>query len=417
MKKIGIIPARSGSKGLPNKNILMLLDKPLIAYTIEEAIKSKKLDEIYVTTDSMEYKEISEKYGAKVILRDERISDDKATSFMVIEDLIRKVENFDYFVLLQPTSPFRTANNIIEAVDKFEKNYENFDYLVSVVESDKNSDLIKKIDKDESLKYFDLDYSNYRRQNSKEYTPNGAIFIGKKNEYLKQKHFFGAKSISYIMNKEDSIDIDDRIDFELAITIATNRKKKNILLENIKKRIKEKEINFLEKKDITLIGHSIFDYWNVKEIKGKEVNNLGIAGINTKEYLDFIFNEKKIKSIGDIVILFAGTNDIVIENWKKEDTLKWIIETINYIKDINKNTKIYLIEIPKVYLRVDKNNKKILELNEYLKRNLKDIIKIIELGKEFEDKFGNLKQEFTYDGLHFNEEGYKALTNAIEKEL
>ena len=93
LKKIAIIPARSGSKGLPNKNILMLLDKPLIAYTIEAAIKSNEFQRVIVSTDSLEYKEISEKYGAEVILRDDYLANDKATSFMVIEDVLKKNKN------------------------------------------------------------------------------------------------------------------------------------------------------------------------------------------------------------------------------------------------------------------------------------------------------------------------------------
>ncbi|EKH3304541.1 acylneuraminate cytidylyltransferase, partial [Salmonella enterica] len=84
LKKIAIIPARSGSKGLPNKNILMLLDRPLIAYTIEAAINSDVFDRVVVSTDSLEYKSIAEKYGAEVIMRPEALSSDSATSFMVI---------------------------------------------------------------------------------------------------------------------------------------------------------------------------------------------------------------------------------------------------------------------------------------------------------------------------------------------
>ncbi|MFM2530890.1 cytidylyltransferase domain-containing protein, partial [Escherichia coli] len=86
LKKIAIIPARSGSKGLPNKNILMLLDRPLIAYTIEAAISSNIFDKIIVSTDSLEYKYIAEKYGAEVILRTKELSSDSATSFMVVQD-------------------------------------------------------------------------------------------------------------------------------------------------------------------------------------------------------------------------------------------------------------------------------------------------------------------------------------------
>lgn len=419
LKKIAIIPARSGSKGLPNKNILMLLDKPLIAYTIEAAIKSNKFERVIVSTDSLEYKEISENYGAEVILRDNCLSNDKATSFMVIEDVLKKIKNekLDYFMLLQPTSPFRNEKYIIESIKDFEKEYNNLDFLVSMTESSKSADLIKRIESDNTLKNFNLDYSNYRRQDGKEYYPNGAIYIGKVDKYLEKKHFFGEKTLAYFMNKEDSIDIDDRLDFEIAITIATKKKKKILLLNMIKERIKEKKINFEKVKPITLIGHSIFDYWEVSKLNKYEVNNLGIAGISTKEYIDLILKRGLIKSLGEKVILFSGTNDIVIEGWKQEDTLNWINETVSILKSIKKDIEIYFIEVPRVFSRIDKSNEIIIKLNNFLKNNLSKDIKFIELGEEFQDKFGNLKIEFTNDGLHFNESGYKKLKEIVEKEL
>lgn len=419
LKKIAIIPARSGSKGLPNKNILMLLDKPLIAYTIEAATKSNEFQRVIVSTDSLEYKEISEKYGAEVILRDDYLSNDKATSFMVVEDVLKKIkiENLDYFMLLQPTSPFRDEKHIIDSIKEFEKEYSSLDFLVSMTESCKSADLIKRIGNDKTLKNYDLDYSNYRRQDGKEYYPNGAIFIGKIERYLEKKHFFGEKTLAYFMNKEDSIDIDDRLDFEVAITIATKKKKKILLLNMIKERIKEKKLDFEQVKPVTLIGHSIFDYWEISKLNGYEVNNLGIAGISTKEYIDLILKKDLIKSLGEKIILFSGTNDMVIEGWKKEDTLNWINETVAILKSIKKDIEIYLIEVPRVLSRMDRANKIIIELNNYLKDNLSEDIKFVELGQDFQDKFGNLKIEFTNDGLHFNENGYRKLKEIVEKEL
>lgn len=106
MKKIAIIPARSGSKGLKDKNIIDVCGKPLIAYSIEAAIQCGEFDRVVVSTDSQIYGEISEKYGAEVMYRGETLSNDKATTFMVLEDLLGRVDqNLDYFVLLQPTSP------------------------------------------------------------------------------------------------------------------------------------------------------------------------------------------------------------------------------------------------------------------------------------------------------------------------
>ncbi|WP_305843463.1 hypothetical protein [Photobacterium leiognathi] len=89
------------------------------------------------------------------------------------------------------------------------------------------------------------------------------------------------------MNKTDSVDIDDKLDFELAICIQTQRTKKQILLNTIHNRIAEKQEKMKLVSDITLIiGHSIFDYWNIEKLSNQSINNLGIAGISSKEYLD-----------------------------------------------------------------------------------------------------------------------------------
>ncbi len=218
MKKIAIIPARSGSKGLKDKNIIDLCGKPLIAYTIEAALQSGTFSRVIVSTDSEHYAEISRNYGAEVMMRGEVLSNDNATTYMVLEDILknRLSERIDYFVLLQPTSPLRNANHIQEAVTKFESRFNDFDFLVSMKESEHAKVLVNPIDEDESLKYFDTDFSNYRRQGYKDYSPNGAIFMAKPKAYLERKHFFGERSLAYIMLAEYSVDIDSYFDLVIA---------------------------------------------------------------------------------------------------------------------------------------------------------------------------------------------------------
>ena len=116
---LAIIPARGGSKGLPNKNIKLLLDKPLIAWTIEQAKNSKFIDEIHVSTDSPNIAKISEEYGIKVpSLRPENLAQDNSSSADVVDYIIKKYEEqnqfFDYIILLQPTSPLRKKNDMIK---------------------------------------------------------------------------------------------------------------------------------------------------------------------------------------------------------------------------------------------------------------------------------------------------------------
>ena len=418
MKKIAIIPARSGSKGLPNKNILMLGNKPLIAYTIEAALKSKEFERVVVSTDSLEYKYIAEKFGAEVFMRSEELSNDKASSFVVIEDVLKKIETtIDYFVLLQVTSPFRNENHIKESIKVFENGIDTYDFLVSMQKSDKSSSLIKPIYNSGTLEEYNIDYSNYSRQKYDEYHPNGAIFIGKVKEYLEQKHFFGKRSKAYFMNKEDSVDIDDSFDFEIAITILNKKNKEENLIKAIKNRIQQKDELFDEIKDITLIGNSLFDNWKIEKLNNNSVANLGIAGISTKQYQEYILNENKIKHMANKTVIMTGTNDIVDKSLNFEDILNNINKLIESLLKINKNAKIYFIEIPSIAFRMDRNKEEIFKLNEYLKNNLDESIKYIEVNKYMTDDFKNLKLEYTYDGLHFNEEGYKVLEKILEKEI
>ena len=416
MKKIAIIPARAGSKGLPNKNVLMLEDKPLMAYTIEAALESKEFDRVIVSTDSLEYKYIAEKFGAEVLMRDAELASDTASSFVVIEDILRKIPNIDYFVLLQVTSPFRNYNHIRESINLFEKNYNKYDFLVSMQKSDKPSFLIKPIEEDGSLKEYNKNLSNYTRQKYKEYHPNGAIYIGKIKEYLLQKHFLGDKSLAYFMNKEDSIDIDDTLDFEFALNILKKKNRKKNLLKIIEKKILEKKKFLNIKKDITLVGGTIFEDWDIETLGTKTVNNLGIDGITINQCKKFICELLKVGQLSKKIIIMLDINNI-ISKLSKEQILREIKEITKNVLSIDEETKIYFVEIPSVVFRADIKKEEIFSLNEYLKNNLDESIKYIELNKEMIDEFKNLKLEYTYDGYHLNEVGYKKMKVIIEKEI
>lgn len=224
MKKIAIITARSGSKGLKDKNILDICGKPMLAYSIEAAKQTNQFDRIIVSTDSKKYGEISEKYGAEVMYRGEYLSNDTATTYDVLEDILNRLSIlYDYFVLLQPTSPLRSSKHIVEATTLFESRIKEFDFLVSMKEAEHTGVLVKPVGDDMSLRYFDTDFADYRRQNCKEYSPNGAIFIAKPDKYLNQKHFFGKRSMAYFMDSIDSVDVDCLIDYKLANLIMKER--------------------------------------------------------------------------------------------------------------------------------------------------------------------------------------------------
>ncbi len=220
---LAIIPARSGSKGLKDKNIRMLNGKPMIAYTIESAIESNIFDDIVVSTDSEIYADIAIKYGADVpFLRPDYLSSDEATTNDVIEHTIRELEKlgkiYDYFMILQPTSPLRTIEDIIGAVKLlFEKNANS---VVSVCETEHSPLYMNVLDETLSMDNFLSQNVKSRRQElPKYYRLNGAIYLCKLDYFLEYKNLYKEKSYAYIMENKRSIDIDDELDFLIAETL------------------------------------------------------------------------------------------------------------------------------------------------------------------------------------------------------
>ena len=218
---IAIIPARSGSKGLVDKNIKIMADKHLIGYTIEAAVKSGVFDKIIVSTDSEEYAAISREYGAECpYLRPKQISKDESSTADVIEYILQKElesgNNYDYFCLLQPTSPLRDEVNIIEAADLLiDKDAKS---VISVCEVEHSPALMNCLPESLNMNNFISVQNNKRRQElGKYYRLNGAIYICETQKLLRNKSFFIKENIfAYIMDKKTSVDIDDDIDFLVA---------------------------------------------------------------------------------------------------------------------------------------------------------------------------------------------------------
>ena len=228
MKNIAIIPARSGSKGLKDKNIKLLNGKPLLVYSIEAALKSKCFDVVMVSTDSKKYAEIAKKYGAEVpFLRSKSNSGDKSSSWDVVREVLNGYKQlnkeFDTFMLLQPTSPLRTSKDIKNAY-KYYKEY-NANSIVSVCETEVSPLCCYNLPKNNLLsKVLDIKEENKRRQeNDKFYTMNGAIYLADVKKFLKTNDIYKTKCFAYIMNAEKSIDIDDELDFKLLELMMNNR--------------------------------------------------------------------------------------------------------------------------------------------------------------------------------------------------
>ena len=219
-KILAVITARAGSKRLPHKNILDLAGKPLIAWTIEHAKKSKYIDKIIVSTDSVRIKDISEKYGAEVpFIRPKELATDNADLILVLRHVISFYKNkFDYILLLQPTSPLRSTNDINNAIRLLDVNTEA---IVSVCETEHSPLWTNVLPKNLSMSNFiKKEYINKRSQDlPKYYRINGALFIAKIGYLNKMNGFFGNKTKAYIMPQNRSIDIDTEIDYDICKNI------------------------------------------------------------------------------------------------------------------------------------------------------------------------------------------------------
>jgi N-acylneuraminate cytidylyltransferase len=223
-KFLVIVLARGGSKGIKNKNMVLLNQKPLIYYTIDAAIKSQHISDIFVSSDSENILEYAKSLNVNTILRPYSLATDTST---VIESLKHAVEsidfNFDYIVLLQPTSPLRDKHDIEKSIQLI--NSSNANSLISVYEIPKtyqkaftiNNGYLKGLVNDK------IPFSNRQTLNSL-YMPNGAIYIVKRNFFLENQSLFTDTTIPYIMSHESSIDIDTLEDIQIVETILRKKK-------------------------------------------------------------------------------------------------------------------------------------------------------------------------------------------------
>ncbi len=222
-KIIAIIPARGGSKGLPGKHIIDLAGKPLIAWTIEASLQSKYITKTVVSSDDKEILKISERYGVATVQRPVELASDTATSESVakhtIDLLSAKNETFDVLVLLQPTSPLRTSNDIDNALGVMLDTHATA--IISVFETDNK---ILKSFKNGAKGYIEgisnNEYPFMRRQDLPEtFMPNGAIYIINIDLFKKYGRLMTNRTSCYVMPVNRSIDIDTVEDVRVAAEV------------------------------------------------------------------------------------------------------------------------------------------------------------------------------------------------------
>lgn len=225
-KFLAVIPARGGSKGIPKKNIYPVKGKPLICYTIDEALKSHYLDKTIVSTDCSEIADIAKNNGAEIpFLRPKSLAKDDSKTINVllhaVNQLAKNNETFDYIVLLQPTQPLRKSWHIDNAIKQvIECKQPN---LISVSPVDEHPILIRSIDDEGKLQRLLPIKSTIRRQDFPPYYKiNGAIYINKIDRYFNENVSLNDNMYPFFMEKKYDLDIDDLYDMNRFVTIVSN---------------------------------------------------------------------------------------------------------------------------------------------------------------------------------------------------
>ncbi len=216
---LAIIPARGGSKGLPGKNIMPLNGKPLIAYSIQQALNSRFISRVYVSTDDNVIAEVARSFGADCpSLRPGYLAQDDSKAidtYLYTVDMLEEQEEGKYesIVVLQPTSPLRLTSDIDSAIEKFHN--KKADSVVSYCELDKPLPWIKRINKDDQfVNIFDDSVEN-RQRCEKGFYPNGSVYVFSV-DLLRAGKYYSENSYAYIMPKSRSVDIDYIDDFRYA---------------------------------------------------------------------------------------------------------------------------------------------------------------------------------------------------------
>jgi len=229
-KVLAIIPARGGSKGLKDKNIRPLLNKPLIAWSIEQAKESAYLDEVFVSTDSLQIAEVATKYGIKVpSLRPDELSSDTASSMDVILytiDILEEIgKKFDIVIMIEPTSPLRETKDIDRSIEMLVDSNEA-ESIVGICEAEgAHPDFLVKLHNSFLTPYINKDFTVKRRQDiTPMYFFEGTVYTSFVDSIKKRKNFYHEKTQGYVVPKWKCFEVDDITDFVIIEAILLARK-------------------------------------------------------------------------------------------------------------------------------------------------------------------------------------------------
>lgn len=221
---IAVIPARGGSKGVPRKNIRDIAGKPLIAWTIEEAKKSKYIDRLVLSSEDKEIINVATNWGCEVpFVRPDELARDDISGIEPILHALSLLPDYDFVILLQPTSPLRSVLDIDGCIENCIKQRANAS--VSVSESEKSPYWMYEIDDNLYLKpVIKIENPIVRRQELPPvYALNGAVYMARCEWFLKKKSFLTEETMAFLMPRERSLDIDTEFDLRLCECILKMR--------------------------------------------------------------------------------------------------------------------------------------------------------------------------------------------------
>jgi CMP-N,N'-diacetyllegionaminic acid synthase len=215
---VAIIPARGGSKGLPGKNIRAVCGKPLIAWSIEKAQRSRCLDEIVVSTDDPQIAQVAREYGAAVpFLRPAALATDVASTYDVIRHAVAHYQaagrEFDYTVLLEPTSPLREDDDVDRMLAALDAQADQFDAIVSVGLVNEHPSVMKRLNGPRLEPFHpDLEQAARRQDRTHAYFPFGVAYIAKTTALLQQNTFYMQRCLAFTIKRYQNYEIDDLYD-------------------------------------------------------------------------------------------------------------------------------------------------------------------------------------------------------------
>ena len=221
-KIVGIIPARGGSKGIPDKNLKVLAGKPLLAYTADSARASGVIDRLVLSTDSADIAELGKSLDIEVpFMRPAELAADDTAMLPVLQHAVEKLEDdgwrAEIVVLLQPTSPLRKASHILDAVEKLRN--EDCDSVVSVVEIPELFSPQKALREQDGALHFWLDEAKQitrRQQLERAYAREGTVYVFWRDVLMEKNSIYGEKCLPLVLAAEESMNLDDIEDWQIA---------------------------------------------------------------------------------------------------------------------------------------------------------------------------------------------------------